>query len=333
MIIQELKEKLLATKCFIDNEYLDKYCELIELNKDTKKEKYKTQIHHIIPKCYYELNNLEIDNSKENLVNLLYKDHFLSHYYLALFSTILLEEKLTFACVKMSFRKTELKDINLKELDSYQYLYEKNNKYLAINNKNIFVNFYTSGDTERINNCLKKKSESGKKFYASLSPEEKEARDRKRILAILNMDEETKEKRSIKIKNSKLNISEEEKHNLGIKINNGRGWENFEDVINRVSKEVLYNYYIVENHNKKETEIYFNISDSRLDKILRFYNIYKFSPRMAKRKEIQLDIENFKFMYLDMNYSVSQLCNYYSCKEGIIYSVIKDNNIGKRRKE
>ena len=147
------------------------------------------------------------------------------------------------------------------------------------------------------------------------------------------MDEEAKEKRSIKIKNSKLNISEEEKHNLGIKINNGRGWENFEDVINRVSKEVLYNYYIVENHNKKETETYFNISDSRLDKILRFYNIYKFSPRMAKRKEIQLDIENFKFMYLDMNYSVSQLCNYYSCKEGIIYSIIKDNNIGKRRKE
>ena len=200
-------------------------------------------------------------------------------------------------------------------------------------NKNNFVNFYNSGNDERINKCLKKKSKSGKKFYASLSLEEKESRDKKRILAIINMDEKVKKERNIKIKNSKLNISEEEKHILGIKINAGRGWESFEESIARISKENLYNFYIVENHTKKETFEYFNISDSKLDKVLRYYDIYKFSPRMVKRKEIQNDIENFKFLYLNMNYNIKQLCIYYNCKEGIIFKIIKNNNIRKRNQK
>lgn len=82
--MQELKKKLLSLGIFEDNEYLDFYCTLIDKNKDTKKEKFKTQKHHIIPKCYYKLNNLEIDNSDSNCVNLLYKDHILAHYYLCL---------------------------------------------------------------------------------------------------------------------------------------------------------------------------------------------------------------------------------------------------------
>ena len=84
MTQQEIKVKLLNTNYFIDNEYLDKYCELIELNKDTKKERPKTQSHHIVPVSYFKLSKLPIDNSKENRVNLLYKDHILVHYYLCL---------------------------------------------------------------------------------------------------------------------------------------------------------------------------------------------------------------------------------------------------------
>ena len=65
----KIKNKLLNLNVFIDNEYLDKYIELIEINRNTKREKFKTQQHHIIPRSYYKHNNLEIDNSKENLVN------------------------------------------------------------------------------------------------------------------------------------------------------------------------------------------------------------------------------------------------------------------------
>ena len=81
-----LKEKLLSLNIVIDNSYLDFYCQLIDNNRSTKKEKSKTQKHHIIPRYYYRENNLEIDNSKENIVYLDYKDHILAHYYLCLCS-------------------------------------------------------------------------------------------------------------------------------------------------------------------------------------------------------------------------------------------------------
>ena len=76
------KKLLLDTVVFIDNEFLDLYVELINNNLNREHETYKTQKHHIIPKCYYKLLNLEVDNSKDNVVNLLYKDHVLAHYYI-----------------------------------------------------------------------------------------------------------------------------------------------------------------------------------------------------------------------------------------------------------
>ena len=77
------KEKLLETGYFIDNEYLEKYCSLLELNRDRRKEKSKTHQHHIIPRHYYTLHMLNVDNSVDNLVNLLYKDHMLAHMYMS----------------------------------------------------------------------------------------------------------------------------------------------------------------------------------------------------------------------------------------------------------
>jgi len=70
------KEKLLATNCFFDNEWLSKYNSLIIKNLNQKKIKFKTQKHHIIPRSIY------VDNSDANLVNLLYPEHILAHYYL-----------------------------------------------------------------------------------------------------------------------------------------------------------------------------------------------------------------------------------------------------------
>ena len=79
-----IKEKLLNLGIINDGDYFEKYVQLIVDNKHTKKQKYKTQRHHIIPKCYYKHKNLDVDNSSGNLVNLLYKDHILAHYYLCL---------------------------------------------------------------------------------------------------------------------------------------------------------------------------------------------------------------------------------------------------------
>ena len=79
-----LKNYLLATDMFIDNDFLDEYCRLIIANLSTKRAKFKTQSHHIIPKSYFKIIREEVNNNKENLVNLQYSDHILAHYFLSL---------------------------------------------------------------------------------------------------------------------------------------------------------------------------------------------------------------------------------------------------------
>ena len=48
-----LREWLLELNIVNDNMYLDKYCELCFNNKNTHKQKFKTQLHHIIPKMVF----------------------------------------------------------------------------------------------------------------------------------------------------------------------------------------------------------------------------------------------------------------------------------------
>ena len=71
-----LKEKLLKTGYFIDNEYLANYIKLVE-NYIT--DKLYTERHHILQRAYFELNGLEVDNSKTNIVKLAYADHCKAH--------------------------------------------------------------------------------------------------------------------------------------------------------------------------------------------------------------------------------------------------------------
>ncbi len=78
---QNLKQKLLLTNYFIDNQYLDDYINLVS-NNQVKKEAFKTQQHHIIPKTYFKHLKLAIDNSMDNLVELLYADHVKAHWLL-----------------------------------------------------------------------------------------------------------------------------------------------------------------------------------------------------------------------------------------------------------
>lgn len=79
-----MKNRLLAYNIFEDNEYFDKYITLIEANKNTLQETFKTQAHHIIPRQFYKHSKLKLDSTSANIVNLTHKDHILAHYYLYL---------------------------------------------------------------------------------------------------------------------------------------------------------------------------------------------------------------------------------------------------------
>ena len=79
---------------YVDNEWLDKYLEVIEANLETRRSRTSTQAHHAIPVNAYWTSN-EPYNRIEALklarkdpvnfvVNLLYKDHLIIHSYLTL---------------------------------------------------------------------------------------------------------------------------------------------------------------------------------------------------------------------------------------------------------
>lgn len=79
MSMNELKNKLLQTGLFIDNNQLDKYLELVVKNDASA----YTERHHILPKSYFKLVGQKIDNSADNIIKLSYFNHILAHYYLS----------------------------------------------------------------------------------------------------------------------------------------------------------------------------------------------------------------------------------------------------------
>lgn len=127
----ELRDRLLATNLFIDNEYFEKYILLIESNRDTKVQRCKTQKHHIVPNIAFKLYNWPDADAKDNLVVLLYKDHILAHYYLALAAKqndfkYKMVAAINFILGKASQVKLDVETLKTftLELDKYQELYE-----------------------------------------------------------------------------------------------------------------------------------------------------------------------------------------------------------------
>jgi len=114
--------EILNSNIFIKNEYYYKYIDLINTNLNTNSEKFKTQKHHIIPRKFYYFLKKEVDNTNSNLVYLLYKDHILAHYYLALCTDGVYKKVNEEALLFLINQKLE--DIDRNELNHYQELYE-----------------------------------------------------------------------------------------------------------------------------------------------------------------------------------------------------------------
>lgn len=137
-----LKEKLLNTSCFIDNEWLDKYIALI-ISAIKNKNTEVFECHHIIPFCYFT-NKLNIKTwqekdklrklsyktdtneynliTKNNIVYLSYYKHCLAHYYLfyCMYGKFSYYNELAFN--KMTNRKVKLDKCSEQEvLELIQY--------------------------------------------------------------------------------------------------------------------------------------------------------------------------------------------------------------------
>ena len=135
--MKNLKETLIALQGFVNNEYLDKYVQIIERNKFSKNKSGVVNRHHIIPKVWYKLHNHEVDNNPSNLVTLPYREHALAHYYLCLCTSDSLQYANQMALICLMSRK-KMGTINMqliKNLPLYDNIYESYIKNRKSNRK------------------------------------------------------------------------------------------------------------------------------------------------------------------------------------------------------
>lgn len=125
---EELKVYLLNLKTldgsnlFQNNLYLDQYCSLIESNKDRIYNNITSQSHHILPRFCFKF--LQLDSKEELLVNLLYKDHILAHYYLSKFINPQYFHNAFSAVLFLIRDNNHFNKFNIDSLEDYQQLYE-----------------------------------------------------------------------------------------------------------------------------------------------------------------------------------------------------------------
>ncbi len=122
MMNSELKEKLLSSGYVVDNEWLDKYVELIASHINDAKVMYQTHSHHILPVSYFTSSGLEVDDSRSNRVNLSYKNHMIAHLYLSGCTTGQNRYKNLYSLLMMSHFDEE-GYLDITNYDKYEYLY------------------------------------------------------------------------------------------------------------------------------------------------------------------------------------------------------------------
>lgn len=79
-----IEDTLKTLDGFIDNEYLDKYLQIIRGCRRFRGRRGNTNRHHVIPKVWFKLQGMEVNNDPENLVTIEHREHALAHYYLCL---------------------------------------------------------------------------------------------------------------------------------------------------------------------------------------------------------------------------------------------------------
>ena len=121
MIIKNvLKQKLLNTGLFLDNEYLDEYINLVLSNNITIG---YTEKHHILQKNYFKKSGLPVDNSPDNLITLSYCDHCKAHWLLYFCTTGYLKKanEASIRYIVEMYKVLTGKDRNKFEFNDYDF--------------------------------------------------------------------------------------------------------------------------------------------------------------------------------------------------------------------
>ncbi len=110
---------------------------------------------------------------------------------------------------------------------------------------------------------------------------------------------------------------------MEVKINN----------LMEINKDVLYEYYIIQNHSHKNTREHFNITSYSLDKYLKSYNIHKQKQSLNTKsidfKITQINKDELYEYYITQNHSIKDVCNKFNIGVNNIHKVMSYFNIHK----
>lgn len=119
------------------------------------------------------------------------------------------------------------------------------------------------------------------------------------------------------------------------KLNRTKKNEPLNSYLSRVSKEEIYQYYIIENHSYNDTTNHFNIPAGMFEKICNFYNVVKIKHvnKFTYYKDAIKDVdkEEFKCYYIDQNHSLKETALHFNISEDVTQRLINDLDINKRK--
>lgn len=136
MIIKNvLKQKLLNTGLFLDNEYLDEYINLVLSNNITIG---YTEKHHILQRNYFKKSGLPLDNSPDNLITLSYCDHCKAHWLLYFCTTGYLKKanEASIRYIVEMYKVLTGKDRNKFEFNDYDFQLLQSYMTSVVNDEN-----------------------------------------------------------------------------------------------------------------------------------------------------------------------------------------------------
>ena len=148
--LENFKYKNIFKNCFDTSN--PNFNKLMEIYNDEQ----TGEIHHIIPKSYFKLNNQKIIN-EENTISLSIKNHYKAHYYMWKICKIpKLKHKLALAYILIKDINPELLDIKAEEYETIrkQALLNLEKKVVCLSTGKIYDSITKTGDRGGVSNII-----------------------------------------------------------------------------------------------------------------------------------------------------------------------------------
>ena len=95
----------------------------------------------------------------------------------------------------------------------------------------------------------------------------------------------------------------------------------------QLDRQLLYKYYIVEDHSRAETAEHFRVPISCVDRNLERYNLN--SSKVKTQNRAKIDSELLVDLYLNKDYTISELADYFQASTGKVKYILRGLKIKK----